>query len=480
MTRPSKQARRLRQEERMGRDAWVRFLERRCGEALLGPAPLRGLVAELTAGRVDPLSNWAPGLARDPANRPFGILSRHVVPLPVINNQVHVSADVAGTLRLGLELREDLTDLVKSLDFTLYADAEGDAGPAVLRAFDRLVTGVWPPLMRVPSGIEPYPRQGAGPIWEGESGAIDWLRLVPVPYAERFVRLPVLALLDCFQSKHRVDLPVWVGPGAARDVARILKRRLFVNHFLLGNRAVERIEPDPQDRTGDGDIVLSGPSPVLLEMCDVDSGDRFWDERYAPIGTDRAWLVKLKRIARRPGWMVRFLGAAVPRHRLRIAYLRALDWQGLTTRSGQTVLDLDREPCLKVRTPIHPLATATPLTDQARRALVCMTTRPPRPRYPTLDEIAREVRRHLPSHVRAAVDDRPCSARPTGLAIELRWHTGAGQFAYPTWVIGLPPRPRLRRSVIARLLPALAHRIAYSLGGFGVVLYFLREEECDV
>ena len=471
--------RRRRQEHRMGYDRWVRFLERRVGVALLGRAPLRAVVAEWLAGQAElPVNNWSPGVARDPRNRHFGVLARHSLLIPAADNRVGMAAEPDGHVRLTIRLAQPVPRAEPCDEFTLYADADGDGGIDALDALATLATGVLPVGGPSVAGAEPFPRPGVGPLWSGRACGPDWVRLLPLPYAERFLRLPYQLLAGAGEA---VVIRIGVGREAAGHVARALRRRLFVNHLLLGNRAIERIEPDAQDGAEDEELELEGRCPVLLELEDVDTGHQYYDHRYALVGTDPARLVALTRRPNQDGRQVKFFGPPVPRRRLRVAYLRALDWRGLTVRPNETILDLNRDACLRVRTAIHPAASPAPLTAQVRRSLLALFSDPARPQYPTPAAIARAVRRELPDFVRAAVDDAPTANRPLGMTIVLRALPGTSdRFAYPTWVVGVAARPRALRTEVARLFPAITDRIAHRLGGaFGVILQWLPEEVND-
>jgi hypothetical protein len=358
-------------------------------------------------------------------------------------------------------------------EFALYVNADGDGGLDALNALAMLAAGVWPDVAGASNGAEPYPRCGSGPIWSDAGVGPDWARLLPLTFAERFLRLPYR-----FLSTEGGTLRVWLGCGVATNVVRMLRGRVFVNHLLLGNRAVERIEPDAGDAAGDADVELAGRRPVLLEIQDIDTAHHYYDRRYAPIGTDPAQLVALVRRRGGSGPRVHFIGKRVPRRRLRVLYFRALDWTGLAVRPDETVLNLNREPCLQVRTAIHPDPDADAMTPQSRRALLKLFTEPSRPRYPTLPAIARAVRRALPIGLRAWVDDGPTAERPMGMSIALRAMPGSvDRHAYPTWVIGLASRSRAPRQDAARMFPYLAKRVAHRLGGgFGVALEWLPEE----
>src|SRR5262249_17688633 len=156
----------------------------------------------------------------------------------------------------------------------LYADADGDGGIDALDALGTLASGVWPATIQRKGGVEPFPCRGAGRIWSDASGTSDWARLLPLPYTERFLRLPCSLLVGAGME---VMLRVWVGPGIAGTIARSLRGRLFVNHLLLGNRVVERVEPDASDGAGDEEVELAGHCPVLLELQDVETGHQYFD-----------------------------------------------------------------------------------------------------------------------------------------------------------------------------------------------------------
>jgi hypothetical protein len=449
-------------ERRHGRAEWVAFLERRLHEALLGPAPLRAVVAEWEPSDGAALTNFAPGIARDEDEHAFGLLSRDTVLVPATDNRVEVTVEPGGVVGLSFELSRAPSAPPPAAEFTLYADAEGPKGLATLDALAALQAGVWDGLGAA-ADDEPYPRRGAGAVWNDPAGVIDWATSLPLPFAERFLRLPCRALQS--EPSGTVRLRVRLGPALATEVARRLRGRLFLNHLLLGNRTVERVEPDARDGADGEPIVLQGPSPLLLELSDLRTRRHYYDHRYVPIEADPARLVRLVRLADSSGVRVDFLGHPLSRRRARLAYWRALDWRGVEVRPGETRLDLDREVCLRVRTAVHPRPSATPLLAQTRRALLALLTEPARPRYPSRSAIARAVRRELPALLRPWVEDAPRADCPLGIAVELRALPGPDDFAYPTWDIGLLPGDQAPREELAELFPLLARRVAHRLGG---------------
>jgi hypothetical protein len=275
---------------------------------------------------------------------------------------------------------------------------------------------------------------------------------------------------------------VWVGRAAASSLARTLRGHLYVNHYLLGNRAIERIEPDMGDGGETEPLELSGPRPILLELQDIDTACHYFDRRYAPVDIDPARLVRL--VGKPSGdYRIAFLRTAIPRHRLRAAYLRCLDWQGMRLRPRVTELEVNRQPCLRVRTNVHPRVGAAPSVTELRRGLVALYSGVRLPRYPSLAEIARMTRITLPAALRRWIDDAPTANRPLGLAVEMRiWPADErqGRFAYPTWMVGLAARANAPREELERLFPDLSMRVAYRLGGgFAVVIRWLRSEEIN-
>jgi hypothetical protein len=444
------------------------------GQAMFGRCPLAAVAAELIPERTTAaLQAWSGGLARDDRQTAFGLLGATLTPVPTLDNAVDVECEPDGHLRLSIKCAKRPNPPSPSAEFQLYVNAEGQGGIQALRSFAELAHSAWPAEIGEFYSADPYPRLGHAPVWHDPDGMLDWGRLIPLPYAERFMRLPSVAVSqDCDDV---VVIRVWVGRTAAGQLQDNLGGRLFVNHFLLGNRAVERIEPNPRDNTEA--LELQGTSPILLELVDVDSGHRFYDRRYAPIGMDPARLVQLRR-APAGGRTVVFHGPPVPRRRLRAAYLRALDWKEARIVPGASLLEVNREPCLIVRAGPHPaIGDSTPAGD-TRRALLSLLSEWRYPRYPSLTDIAKAARRVLPIAARQWIDESPTPSRPFGYSIEMQVRPEDGdRYAFPTWVVGVVPRPHAPCQEVSRLFPHAARRLAHLLGGgFRVCLEWLPAE----
>jgi len=196
----------------------------------------------------------------------------------------------------------------------------------------------------------------------------------------------------------------------AKQIVRSLRERVYLNHVLLWNRSVERIEPGTDE---DAVPVLEGPDPILLECHCIREGRWYFDERFAPDGTDPSRLVSL---VPEPdsGCRLRFVGAEVPPENLRIAYLRTLDWHGLTLPPGRK-LSLDGLPLLTTRAAVHP-AIADDDHAQIRKTLAWRHLHEPADRV-SQRTVADRVWQSMPAALRSWIDDRRTDERPFGMQI---------------------------------------------------------------
>jgi hypothetical protein len=476
-------------EHELAQPAVVELLQRVTHLALLGPEALQCLVAEVV-GRPLPnsWSNWSHGEAEEPNSRSaLGLLPQQVWTVPARDNRVRVAADEQGQVLLTFELeRPEATDPPAAgatarqgapgqppAEITLYADPDGPRGPEVLDALATLASGVWPtPIAFAHAPAEMYPRRGTGPAWTGTGagrtwpGPVDWSPLVLHPFSERFLRLPREAVLGQADASGRATVAIALGHKFASQAARLLRDRLFLNHTVLCNRVVERIEPDGS-LEDEEPFRLRGAAPVVLECVDIDRGRQYFDQRFCLPGTDPARLFALDRCGEEAACCLRFLGEPVPRRRLRVAYLRPLDWDRLAIEPGETTFEVNRTPRFRARTAVAPEPDTACHRTQSRQALLCwwrdlgLGTEP---RWPSEADLIRLTRRLLPAPLRAWVDDAPTEERPLGFRLDLEARR-RGPTAYMTRVIRLRPRAGAPRAQLAGYLSWLGRALEHRCGG---------------
>jgi hypothetical protein len=453
-----------RREARHARESYVRFLERRTGEALFGAAPLRMLVAEWLPGndRQD-IRPWNPGIVRDEANKSYGVIGAQTELLPVTTNVLRISAAGADSVVLDFPLAESSDDLALEGDFAIYVDADGPGGRQALEAFAVLQACQW--QMELP------PRPGIGPLWpENDDGR--GVPSLPLPYDERFARIAVKEL------RRSPKLRIRTGRAFVSELLPCLRKRLRLNHVALGSRTLERIEPDPRDAARP--IRLEGPCPLLLDVCDIRTGERYFDERYVSACEDRSRLVYLTRSRDRRGTSLGFLGEPVPNRYLRVAYWRHLDLRDASIVPGRTSFTWNQQENLRAVTSLHPRDSRRPMIAQSRRAFLTCFTAPKRPHYPSRTEIARAVRQAMPAFLKRWLPLTPTPAHPLGMSLDLRPLPDESTHALSTWDIGLIPVAAAQGEDLESTLPWLSELVAKRLGdGFPIRIRFLGEGERD-
>ena len=98
---------------------------------------------------------------------------------------------------------------------------------------------------------------------------------------------------------------------------------------------------------------------------------------------------------------------SVRARRLRIAYLKTLDWRRLHVRPGETEFEVNRSPRFRSRTGIAPELETAPHLLQTRQALLWWLDElglGAEPRWLTDADIVRIARRLMPAPLRAWLD----------------------------------------------------------------------------
>jgi hypothetical protein len=395
------------------------------------------------------MSSWAEGWIVEPAsNARLGLLPRRFRPVPVSANGVEVRARGADVELMFRPLR-DHPDVLSGVgeEAVLFVRPELACGLDTLDAFAALAAAAWPTDLR--------PRFGTPPIWDAPwHGPVDFTPLLLHPYHGRIIRLPFYYLVRALGVRSVV--PVTVGREFAPVLAEQLSGALFVNGTLLGNRLLERIDPTGMRE----DIVLEGPSPLVVQCEDPAANRSYVDERYAPPGTDPLRTFRIDEAGR----MVFRPEAGIVPGRLRVAYLRHLSWpDGFHVAPGAP-LELDRVPVLRAVTGVVP---DRPLPDgrDLQEGAVWLLTRPP-VRYPSSEELRQAAYDVLPAPLRAWVD----LGEPVPVVrVEARRDPRTG-YAVPTWVIALRLRPGALAERVERFFDGVAARVRDQFGGLPIRL----------
>ncbi|MBK9386633.1 MAG: hypothetical protein IPN34_17610 [Planctomycetes bacterium] len=417
---------------------WVRRIE----FSLLGKSKLRSLLAEaLPACR--PSSSWAEGWIVEPkSNARLGLLPRRFRPVPLKQNEVEVRARGAD-LELVFDPLLDRLEAEAGVgeEAVLFVRPEKASGVESLDAFAALAAALWPPGLLA--------RLGPPPIWDDPwHGPVDLTPMLLNPYHGRLLRLPFDALMKALRVAPSIR--VTVGRESAPVLAERLAGALFVNGALIGNRVLERIEP-----TGiKEDIVLEGRSPLVMQCEDVTAQRTYLDERYAPPDTDPLRTFRIESSGR----MVFLDERGAATRRMRVAYLRFLEWpEDLQVEPGAQ-LERDRVPVFQAVTRIVPDRSLSGGRD-LREGAVWLLARPP-VRYPSSDELRQAAFQILPAPLRAWVD---LSLPAPAVRVEARRDARTG-YAIPTWVIPLRPRPGAVAQRIELFFEGVAARLRDHFG----------------
>ncbi len=378
--------------------------------ALLGDAALQFVVGAMTASAEVARTNWLTDAVTDEeSGTPLGPVARSLWPVITDDNAVHVHAE-KDTVVLSFRATAPSPgggpqQALPELD--LYCHAEDVGGRAALEAFGILAAATWPEALTFTSpGEAPFPR-----FW---SGPADLCPDVVHSFAHRFLRLPYTPVFRTFYRDGVVRISVHVGTELAHGVARDLDGHVWLNHVDFWNRVVERVEPEagPRDMPR-----LDGPKPLLLECVDVDSGRRFVDARYARADTDPSGTVQIVPTRRGQQWTLAFPTEPVPAQNLRVAWLRWLDWTGLTLSPGRSRLMVHRTPRFGVRTATAP-SEPTSAFRQVRDALQALPSRLHEDPFGTpTARLAALVWSHLPAGLRPWIDAETCEEFPFGLGL---------------------------------------------------------------
>jgi hypothetical protein len=320
-------------------------------------------------------------------------------------------------------------------ELDIYADPGEPADPEVLKAVHTLHAGLWPDELTKHAG-GPWPARGSRPLaravtpehGQGHVGPADLLPHVTHPFDRRFLRLPMGPLLAAARTEQRgaqgeveIEVPVRVGRRFAPGVTGLLAHRLRLNHAVFFNRTVGQVEPDTTaDRDDDGPVLLpgGGADAVVLECTDVIAQRSYVDVRFSyHADSARQFVVEP---AGGADAQLRFLGRPVPRSRLRIRYLRPVDWGGLSVRPGETAIERDRLPWFLARTAPAPDPAALGASAGAGQRLAWQAAGPaalPRSRLVTAADLARAAWAEMPPPLREAVVDRRSPDDPHGLTL---------------------------------------------------------------
>jgi len=418
--------------------------------ALLGNFGLRVVMAEALP-ECQELSSWADGWIVEPrSNARLGLLPRRFRPLPVAENRVRVTA-IGADVEVSFAPHRPRSIALSEApaDAVLFIRPELGARLDTLSAFETLLAGVWP------DGFAPRP--GPGPLWDAHwFGPADFAPMLLHAFQGRFARLPYAPTEARVATGQTIR--VTVGLEFAATLAAQLSDALFVNGTLLGNRLLERIEPDAS--RSDADLALDDGGPVVVECVDPKTGWAFVDERYAPPGTDPLRTFRIKP----DGRLVFHADAGVVPCGLRIVYLHHLPWPGGFDVAPETLFELDRTPVLRAVSELWPDRSASTPVAQLRDGALWLLTRPP-VRYPSRQELREAVFAALPSPLRAWVEDTPELA----VRVEAR-RDERSERAIPTWVVPLRPRPGAVNAKVDRFFPAVARRLRQQFGDLPIRL----------
>ncbi|MDP1562006.1 MAG: hypothetical protein Q8M16_11565 [Pirellulaceae bacterium] len=387
-------------------------------QSFLGEGGLRFLVAQMLDSEVS-CTNWlTEPLSDEQSGALLSPVARRSCPVPTNDPCIKLSAcQDAVVLEMVLDPKDSIP-IGPLRELSIYCDAEGPGGRKALEAFSLLAAGVWPDRIAFPRhGEESYPRMGTGPCWEPSlawGSAANLFPQVLHPFMQRFLRVP-FAETFADRSDSGVRIEVKVGVGHAEGIAAALNGKLLLNHMLMWNRLMERIEPETVRREMP---TLAGPNPIILQCTDVQSGHEFVDSRFLPAGMDPAWSVKVSPSRRGQEWTISFPTEQVASRHLRLAWLRSVDWADFHVRPGQTRLLEGRTPKYLVKSRIFPEAGGLP-NREVREALIAMPRQFVRDPLGTPPErIAKLVWSHMPAGLRRWLLTDPASQRPFGLGIQ--------------------------------------------------------------
>ena len=161
-----------------------------------------------------------------------------------------------------------------------------------------------------------------------------------------------------------------------------------------------------------------GADAVVLECTDVIARHSYVDVRFS-YHADPAHQFVIEPAGGADA-QLRFLGRPVPRSRLRIRYLRPVDWGGLSVRLGETAIERDRIPWFLARTAPAPDPAALGAGATAGQRLVWQAAGPaalPGSRLVTAADLARAAWAEMPPPLREAVVDRRSPTDPHGLTL---------------------------------------------------------------
>jgi hypothetical protein len=386
--------------------------------AFFGEGGLRFLVAQML-DRDAPFTNWLTEPVRDEHT---GVLlspvARRFCPVPTNDPCLKLSSCQDSVV---LEIELDPTDAIPLSplsELSIYCDADGSGGRKALEAFSLLAAGVWPDRIAFPRhGDESYPRMGTGPCWEPSlawGSAANICPQVVHPFMQRFLRLPFAETI-ANRNDSGLRIEVKVGADHAAEIAAALNGKLLLNHLLMWNRLMERIEPETARRELP---TLAGPNPIILQCTDVQTGHEFVDSRFLPAGMDPAWSVKVSPPRLGQEWTISFPTEQVASRHLRLAWLRSVDWTDFHVQPGRTRLLEGRTPKYLVKSCIFPEEDGLP-DREVREILSAMPRQFVRDPLGTPPErIAKLVWFYMPAGLRRWLLTDPGSPRPFGLGIQ--------------------------------------------------------------